>query len=72
MNNSVFDKTMENVSKREKINLVTKKTPLKNTILSVILIRIQQYGLLINYLGKNHQVNKPVYLSLTVRDLSKK
>ena len=74
MNNAVFGKTMENVRKRRNINFVTTESS-RNYLLSKPNYHTTNFfteNLLAIEMRKTQiLMNKPVYLSLSILDLSK-
>jgi hypothetical protein len=74
LNNSVFGKTLENIRKHVSVDLVHKPDRLKKVIAkpNVKAFRIFSPDLAAVHLGKTKLVlNKPVYVGLSVLDLSK-
>ena len=72
MNNTVFEKTMENMRKHRDINLVTRE---KNKLFGVR-IKLSYYKVFHRKFGsyRNEKIlklNKPVYLRLSILELSK-
>ena len=74
MNNSVFRKTMENVRKHRVIKLVTTEENKIELVLEANYHRTKHFS--DNYLAiemnkTKVKINKPVYLSMTILDISK-
>ena len=74
MNNSIFGKTMENVQKHGNIKLATTEKR-KNCLVSELnyhaITFIKENFLAIEMRKTQILMNKPVYLSLSILDLSK-
>ena len=64
MNNSVFGKTMENVRKHRDIKLVTTEEEIRNQLVSENLLAIEMKKTKV-------KMNKPVYLGMSILDISK-
>ncbi|XP_066916398.1 uncharacterized protein [Clytia hemisphaerica] len=74
MNNSMFGKTMENMRKRRKVNLVTAPNSLRRFVAqpSFKKLHIFHENLVgVERIQQNIVLNKPIYIGFTVLDLSK-
>ena len=74
MNNSVFGKTMENVRNRVNVKLVTNKKALNKLVKKANYKRISEFdeNLVAVHMEKTTvKLNKPIYLGMTILDLSK-
>ncbi len=74
MNNSVFGKTMENVRNRVNVKLVTNKKALNKLVKKVNFKRVNEFheSLMAVHMEKTTvKLNKPIYLGMSILDLSK-
>ena len=74
MNNSVFEKTMENVRKHRDIKLATTEEKKINQFQNQIIIQqkyFSKYLLAIKMKKTKVKMNKPVYLGMSILDISK-
>ena len=74
MNNSVFGKTMENVRNRVNVKLVTNKKALNKLVKKANFKRVNEFheNLVAVHMEKTTvKLNKPIYLGMSILDLSK-
>ncbi len=74
MNNSVFGKTMENVRNRINVKLVTNKKSLNRLVKKANYKRINEFHenlVAVHMERKTVRLNKPIYLGMSILDLSK-
>jgi hypothetical protein len=74
MNNACFGKSMENVSKRKKVDLVCDPSKLKKILAKPQLLQfivVNEDLVVVNRDRKDVSLNKPIYVGFTVLDVSK-